>query len=414
MLAARRTILRLLGACLVLVACKFPYPADVADDDAEMDAGRRDATGDAHVRSHPLVENHQAADLVIGAPDFIAAGRHLPADGRYLDSPSSIGGTASRLWIADFASSRVLLFRPLPAANYPSAAFALGKAGTADIDDNTSVTAANVYRPNSVREVGGKLLVADSARNRILIWNTAPSGGTSSADVVLGQRNFGSATAGNGADQLYYPVDLWSDGTRLVVVDSGNHRVLIWSSFPTQSGQPADIVLGQPSFGIGAEPSAPSATVLSHPSGVASDGDKLVVADGFYRVLVWEHFPTQNAAPADLAVGARDTSSPVIAIPGSRSTMLPTRVAMFDGALFVSDVNNDRVLVFDPMPSVSVEDVSTASQALGQVAPNVVTLAQATSERSLYQPSSVDIIDGHLFVGDVVPGRVLRYRLNLD
>ena len=34
-----------------------------------------------------------------------------------------------------------------------------------------------------------------------------------------------------------YPTDVWSDGTRLFVVDQGNNRILGWNTFPTQSGQ---------------------------------------------------------------------------------------------------------------------------------------------------------------------------------
>ena len=39
-----------------------------------------------------------------------------------------------------------------------------------------------------------------------------------------------------------------SDGQRLYVTDLGHNRVLIWNSIPTQNGQAADVVVGQPNM----------------------------------------------------------------------------------------------------------------------------------------------------------------------
>jgi hypothetical protein len=74
-------------AIVVAVAaagCKFPYPANVSDDDANDgaldDARLLDAAVDARVDASvdaaidgpppPLAANFQAADLVIGQPNF--------------------------------------------------------------------------------------------------------------------------------------------------------------------------------------------------------------------------------------------------------------------------------------------------------------------------------------------------------
>ena len=42
------------------------------------------------------------------------------------------------------------------------------------------------------------------------------------------------------ASQMYAPRGVWLDGTRLVVADSGNHRILIWHRMPEHDGAPAD------------------------------------------------------------------------------------------------------------------------------------------------------------------------------
>jgi hypothetical protein len=50
------------------------------------------------------------------------------------------------------------------------------------------------------------------------------------------------------AQTLQYPSGIWSDGVRLVVADAWNHRVLLWHQLPERPGQPADVVIGQPDF----------------------------------------------------------------------------------------------------------------------------------------------------------------------
>ena len=88
----------------------------------------------------------------------------------------------------------------------------------------------------------------------------------------------------------------WTDGQRIVVADSGNHRVMIWHTFPDVDGAPADVVLGQPDF-TSEGPAAGSADTrrgLYLPTGVAVvDGD-LVVADAWHhRLLVFDGIRTQ-------------------------------------------------------------------------------------------------------------------------
>lgn len=106
--------------------------------------------------------------------------------------------------------------------------------------------------PRGVWMHGEKLFVADTGQNRVFIWNNLPDGTHQKPDVTLGQveatdtkRNSGQTAS---ASTLHYPSGLWSDGERLIVADAWNHRVLIWHSFPEKNGQPADVVLGQPDF----------------------------------------------------------------------------------------------------------------------------------------------------------------------
>jgi hypothetical protein len=66
------------------------------------------------------------------------------------------------------------------------------------------------------------------------------------------------------------PTDVWSDGTRLAVVDNANSRVLIWASIPTTNGQAATIVIGRASFGLGlsdAVADPPTSASMRFPTG---------------------------------------------------------------------------------------------------------------------------------------------------
>jgi len=106
--------------------------------------------------------------------------------------------------------------------------------------------------PRSAWSDDTRLIVSDNGNNRVLIWNTFP-GNAQEADHVLGQADFTSSepNAGEGptAHTLATPmsVDVNEHG-QLAVADSANNRVLIWNSIPQSDGKAADQVIGQPSF----------------------------------------------------------------------------------------------------------------------------------------------------------------------
>ena len=70
-----------------------------------------------------------------------------------------------------------------------------------------------------------------------------------SAYMVLGQPDFTTTTNGVSATKLVSPGSTWTDGTRVLVADFYNNRVLLWTTFPTPdgngSGSGASIALGQ-------------------------------------------------------------------------------------------------------------------------------------------------------------------------
>ncbi len=220
--------------------------------------------------------------------------------------------------------------------------------------------------------------MADTDNNRVLIWDTIPTTDGAAADLVLGQDAFDTCTrndddqnqapdTGPTARTLFQPTGLWSDGTRLVVSDSLNNRVLVWTSFPTVSFAPADLVLGQDDFESDAEndtdqdgtaESDPSAETLHGPTFLTSDGSRLFVADALNnRVLVWNRFPATSFAPADVVLGQRDFTGSTAndddgdgtldPAPSARTLRSPGGLHVSGTRLFVADSENSRWLVFD-------------------------------------------------------------------
>lgn len=99
------------------------------------------------------------------------------------------------------------------------------------------------HHPRSLASDGTRLLLADSNNNRVLVWQSLPESHTP-PDLVLGQPDFDSSDAGRGPEQLNWPGQIATGrGGLAAVADSDNDRILIWREFPTSSGQAADLVL---------------------------------------------------------------------------------------------------------------------------------------------------------------------------
>jgi hypothetical protein len=302
-----------------------------------------------------------SADFVLGQPDLFSADSGTGRGG--LKLPAGLGGDATRLAVADQRNSRVLLYTPPAAASATPPTLVLGQAA---FDSETpGCTSQWLGLPQDVFIGQGKVLVADTGHHRVLVWNTAPSVNGQPADLVLGQQSFtvcrrndangdGTSDARPGASTLYNPTGVWTDGTRLVVVDSYNNRVLLWNTFPTVNGQPADVVLGQPGFDTSA--AALSATGLDNPTTVTSTGQQLFVTDTQnHRVLVWNTLPTRSATPPDLVLGQADFTheevvDPATGAPSARSLNQPGGITLAWPYVIVTDTGDHRLLLWRGTP----------------------------------------------------------------
>jgi hypothetical protein len=164
--------------------------------------------------------------------------------------------------------------------------------------------------------VAGDLLwVIDTGHHRILAWRSCSTVDQQPADRVIGQLGFnqegqnakrtiglvlGQADFWQGkpnrgevdtaADPLHWCYGVFYHQGKLFIADTGNRRVLVWSQLPQETGQPVDLVLGQPDFTSLNENGggSPTAADLRWAHGNTVWNGNLVVADaGNNRVLFW-------------------------------------------------------------------------------------------------------------------------------
>jgi len=303
---------------------------------------------------HPILESGVSANLVLGQSAFVTKSPQGPAIG--FNQPAQVQAYGGKLYVLDSYRHRLLEYSGLPTA--------LGEAPSRVVvgqtynisseppEEPTVCGSDKLYEPTAFLIVEGKLLIVDSVSHRILIWNQIPTLPETPADIALGQAGvdacFDDGSGGNtpptAQNTLNLPIDLASDGQRLVVADSGNHRVLIWNEFPTENQQNADFVLGQPIFTSGSV-QALSGSSLRNPSSVELFDGKLYVADkDNQRVLIWNTFPSSNYISADVVIGQPDfvtaTSSPT-----ASTTPNPIAVRVCGNRLYVSQ--EGRVSIFE-------------------------------------------------------------------
>lgn len=165
------------------------------------------------------------------------------------------------------------------------------------VDFNDTGGSLFFNHPGNVASDGVRLVLADRNNNRVLIWNSLPTG-NQEPDLVLGQKNFTTNDPGSGLEGMNWPVGVATDGTCLLVADTYNDRILVWNKFPTSSGQAADYAIGKLDD---LPPMDDNSKSVSWPWAVWTDGERLIVTStGGGRVLIWNRFPPDGKTPPDI------------------------------------------------------------------------------------------------------------------
>lgn len=338
-----------------------------------------------------------AASVVIGQPDLVSGATPPPGAGLdRLELPDGAAAISADGVLFVSAVGGLRAFADYAASNGPTARFSIaaGALGASIRGSRLVYVADNEVRihhslptdggtsadvivggtggcaPNGLQAPrhaiitpAGRLVVADTLNNRVLIWNSVPQPGIG-ADFVVGQDSKNECAPndangdGTGDGQallttLSAPTSVWSDDVKLVIVDRGNHRVLIYD-FPDRDGVQATTVLGQ-ADATGQLPNAGQATssdiTLSSPESVdVRESGQLAVADsGNHRVLIWDTFPTQNAQAASQVIGQSAFGRNALnagGTTGANTLAFPRGVRFHERNLVVTDWRNHRVLVF--------------------------------------------------------------------
>ena len=196
--------------------------------------------------------------------------------------------------------------------------------------------------PRSAYSDGSKLYVADTGNNRVLIWSTLPTTDRQAASIVLGQPSTSGSSANNGGlsgGSMSSPRSAMVNGSHLLVADENNHRVLVWNAIPTASQTSASLALGQPNLTSGtANNGGIGAGTLSSPTSAFSSGTSVYVADsGNNRMLVWNSIPTTNQAAANIAFGQPNLSSSTAnATSASGQSLATPHLVSSDGRDFIA------------------------------------------------------------------------------
>ena len=363
-----------------------------------------------------------SADIVIGQPDMtsnsINQGGSCSASTLYW--PISALVYNSKLVISDRMNHRVLVYNSIPSSNNAPADFVIGQPDMThnQINQSDIHTANTLYSPHGGVINGNRLFIADYFNNRVLIYNSIPASANANADVVIGQPDMVSNSANQGrampeANTLYYPIDVFTDGTKLIISDAGNYRVLIFNTIPVSNNASADVVIGQSDMTSRAknQGGSPSASAHSYCYGLFYDGNKLFIADTENnRVLIYNSLPAVNNAAADVVVGQPDMTSSTANNGGvsARSLYYLSGVLSSGGKLFITDRNNHRVLVFSNIPTANN---ASADVVIGQTDMTSHSLNQGGSAASntLNAPRALRINNGRLFVVDTENHRLLVY-----
>jgi hypothetical protein len=241
------------------------------------------------------------ADLVIGQPDRTSVDENQGGDCR-ADSfywPFGLAMVDGQLWVTDTGNRRLVAFDGLPEPGQAPIVI-LGQPTATTRDENRGRLGADSFRwPHDIATDGEAFFVADAGNHRLLAWDQTPVGDRP-ADRLYGQPDYETAIelpyAPQSAATMRFPYALAIDPSssverRMAMADTANNRVLVWDRVPTESGQPADRVLGQYDFATIGENrwDLVGPDTFCWPYGLCLHRGQLAVADsGNNRVTVWD------------------------------------------------------------------------------------------------------------------------------
>jgi len=340
------------------------------------------------------------ATVVVGQSDFTSSGQKTGSAGVSTVMRGVFIDPSGRLIVAVNNQNRVLVWNSVPTSNGVPADLVLGQPDFDTVTANTGgISASTMSGPNVVFSDGNRLFVSEETNRRVLIWNTFPTQNGKAADVVVGQANFTSTATTCNSSTTNTPEGVFVYQEKLIVAARNHRRVMVWNSIPTTNGVAADYAVGKTSL-TDCTTSTVSSSNLFFPRTTQVDSEgRFIVADGSAnRVLIWNTFPTESGQAADVVVGQSDFTSSSSGLSAS-SFNNPTAAWSSDNRLFVSDNTNNRILVFNSVPS---SNGASADMVIGQ--PNFTSGSSnqggSVAANTIFQGRSVFVLGNKLLTGD--------------
>ena len=329
-----------------------------------------------------------------------------PADGVAIDSINH------RVFVADRLNNRVLVFE-LDAGNElvdRNAKYVLGQSSYKNSSSATTASGLNAPVAVAFDEVANRLFVADRNNSRVLVYDTTSITNGEDAVNVLGQTDFTTPTAGTTQGKLIAPNGLVLNdaGTLLYVADNDNNRVMVFDVAAITDGEDAVNVLGQTDFVTWT--AGTTQGKLTRPVGLALDstGNRLFVSDrDNNRVMVFDVGAITDGEDAVNVLGQTDFFT---ATGGTTQSKLSMPLGMdFDAAnslLYVADRLNNRVMVFDV---AAITDGEDATDVYGQS--DFITATSGITQSKFSNAIGVtwDGDGSTLYISDGASNRILLF-----
>ena len=269
------------------------------------------------------------------------------------------------------------------------------------------------FRVNVSKKIGFSVVFSLSFSMAVIAqWTNNQNAG-----IVIGQTDFTSSGWNTTASTLTQTVGVAVDNTngKLYVADYGNNRVLRYAISTLATGVAAERVFGQANLTSGSanRGGACAQNTLSSPSGITVDASgTLWVADANNNRIVWytsAYSAASDGPNASGVLGQTDyisTASGTTASTLNTSGQIPYITISSGGALFITDVSNNRILRWDGAAALT-PGTNSANGVLGQGV--FTTSANGTTSTTLNEPRGIDIFGTTMFVADKANNRVLRF-----
>ncbi|MFT4038868.1 MAG: hypothetical protein QM692_11860 [Thermomicrobiales bacterium] len=173
--------------------------------------------------------------------------------------------------------------------------------------------------------------IADATNNRIAVWSDT-------SGIWMPLTTFGGLASGSASNRFNLPFDvaITADGLSAAIADFGNNRVSIWTR---PANDPVTWTNQQVFGGAGSQPDK-----VQSPGGVAisADGRTVLVADtNNHRISVWTRPSSSTAFAAQTTFGSGSGSAPAQFASPSRVALASDMLTAY-----VADTGNDRVAIW--------------------------------------------------------------------